>query len=198
MAADAIIFDVDGTLWDSTPFFSAILGDLASAPDEPLSKKLRQGKSIVTLVSQYGVSRLAFRRACVERSDELDLFEGIEETIAKLHASDMPLGIVTSLPGDTILIPLLEAKELLPLFGTVIHAGNCRPGKPNPKGLRTALNMLDARATKSVFYVGDRDVDQQTAANAGVSFAWASWGYQQEAPDGSAVLLRKVTEILAL
>src|SRR5258708_6598083 len=174
MAADAIVFDVDGTLWDSAPFFSAVLGDLAGVTHEALKEKLLRGDSIVTMVTQHGVSRQGFRRACMERSEELDLFDGIEETLERLRAADIPMGIVTSLPGEMILIPLLEAKELSRLFRTVIHAGNCRQRKPNATGLRAALNALDVQPSESVFYVGDKDVDQQTAANASVSFAWAS------------------------
>ncbi len=198
MAADAIVFDVDGTLWDSTPFFSAVLGDLARVPHEALSEKLLRGESIVTLVNQHGVSRQVFRRACLERSEELDLFDGIEETVGRLRTGNVPIGIVTSLPGEMILIPLLEAKDMLQLFRSVIHAGNCRLRKPNPTGLRAALNEIDVRPTVSVFYVGDRDVDQQTAANAGVSFGWASWGYQSERPVGTTTVLRTAREILAL
>jgi len=198
MAADAIVFDVDGTLWDSAPFFSAVLGDLAGVPHEALSRKLLRGESIVTLVIQHGVSRQMFRRACVERSEELDLFDGIEETLGRLRTGRVPIGIVTSLPGEMILIPLLEAKDLVQLFGSVIHAGNCRLRKPNPTGLRSSLSAIEVRPTESVFYIGDRDVDQQTAANAGVSFGWASWGYQHERPAGTTTVLSTAAEILAL
>lgn len=36
------------------------------------------------------------------------------------------------------------------------------------------------RAREDALYIGDSGVDQQTAQNAGVDFAWVSWGFRRE------------------
>jgi HAD superfamily hydrolase (TIGR01549 family) len=198
MAAEAIVFDVDGTLWDSSPFFATVLADITRTSAGALQEKLLRGDSIVTLQNQLDVSRAVFIRACVDRADELQLYDGIEHTLNALQASEIPIGILTSLPGESILLPLLRAKGLIEFFGSVFHAGNSRARKPSPLGLFKALEELNVQPTNQVFYVGDRDVDQKTAARANTSFAWASWGYQAQPPTGAQSVLTVTSEILAL
>jgi phosphoglycolate phosphatase-like HAD superfamily hydrolase len=49
-----------------------------------------------------------------------------------------------------------------------------------------------------VWYVGDLKSDCTAARNAGISFAWASWGYSSEMPAHASMHLSSFSEVLAI
>ena len=71
------------------------------------------------------------------------------------------------------------------------------PKKPDPTGTRLIMNELGANA-ESTLYVGDSNVDIQTAANAGLKMLAVSWGFrtrQQLAEAGAAQIVDSVAEL---
>jgi phosphoglycolate phosphatase len=136
------------------------------------------------------------RRATATISS-LALYDGIERVLQEYSDRDVPLGVCTSLPGS-IALPLLEAAELYAFFGGVAHAGNCPARKPHPDGILRVLSNLGVQPSPSVFYVGDRDVDSRTAANAQISFAWAAYGYVDAEPRFVTARILRPEQLLAL
>jgi phosphoglycolate phosphatase len=151
---------------------------------------------VVTLASEFGVSRTRLIQSCTATVDELALFVGVREALPDL-AVRVPLGVVTSLPGS-LAVPILEGVALLPLFSVVIHAGNCRSRKPSPGPLYAALQHLGISALADVFYVGDHVNDGLAAGRAGLGFAWASYGYGSARPAHTSVVLTRFDELLTL
>jgi len=49
--------------------------------------------------------------------------------------------------------------------------------KPNPSGVWYALQLMGATKEESV-YIGDSEVDFQTAQNSGLTFIAVSWGFR--------------------
>lgn len=49
--------------------------------------------------------------------------------------------------------------------------------KPNPSGVWYALELMGAKREESV-YIGDSEVDFQTAQNSGLTFIGVSWGFR--------------------
>ncbi len=59
-----------------------------------------------------------------------------------------------------------------------------------------ALQAIEGEPSIS-WFVGDKSSDAETAAAAGVRFAWASYGYGDKCPD-DAVILKHFRDVLGL
>jgi HAD superfamily hydrolase (TIGR01509 family) len=181
MAADALIFDLDGTVWDSASWFATALarGDPAAADTH--RTQLIDGGNIIKALDHAGMSRnrLLSEALC---SGPPPLFPAMREALNELAARGLAIGVATSLPG-TLALPMLAAADLADVFGIVVHAGTCRTPKPHPRSILMALDLLNIPASPTCFYVGDRASDADAAARAGVSFAWMSHGYERPAAD---------------
>ena len=74
MAASTLLFDVDGTLWASYPWYAEVLAGLSDANAVTLQAQLAAGQSIVALVKRQGVSDARFRSACLASTESLRLY----------------------------------------------------------------------------------------------------------------------------
>lgn len=198
MAPPAVIFDLDGTLWDSYPFYARLLDLDVGVPPEQTTTQLIHGTSIVSLIGRYAVSRSRFKRLAMDAARDLALYPGVPEVLSQLKAQGSRLAVLTNLPGEMIALPLLHAKGLLRFFNKVVHAGNCRGRKPRPDGLYLALDTLGVAANRKAFYVGDRASDAEAASRAGLSFAWAAYGYDKQKPAFVTATLRTIAGVLEL
>jgi phosphoglycolate phosphatase len=179
------------------PWYAAVLSSEAGVPPAESIAALHNGATIVGLMERYGISRARFMQRGSGMASELPLYPDVGATLATLAARGTARGIFTSLPG-TIVEPLLSATDIRDAFGAVIHAGNCRLRKPNGGGVLAALQQLAIAPGANVLYVGDRAIDAQTAKNAGVSFAWAVYGYERERPAFVTVELVRFEQLLRL
>jgi phosphoglycolate phosphatase-like HAD superfamily hydrolase len=166
MAAGSILFDLDGTLWNSLPWYAAILSNGDVARSAKLLNRLRCGASIVTLADQQGLSKAQLVRQCTANVHTLELFPLVKETLRELSRQGMPMGVVTSLSGE-VATAMLEGAGLIRFFAVMVHPGNCRSGKASGVPLGRALSQLQIEASKNVFYVGDREDDAAGARASG-------------------------------
>ena len=96
MAATALLFDLDGTVWDSYPWYGAALAaPLASSP-EIVVARLKAGENVVALAGSAGIRNTRFTRLCRSSSSELRLYAGVDETFIELERRAAPLGVVTN------------------------------------------------------------------------------------------------------
>jgi phosphoglycolate phosphatase len=196
MAVRAIIFDLDGTIWDTLPWYSRILGENGTLKAEDCVRALEGGQSIVRLIEDSGCTRSRFVAAATYSIGDLRVYPGIRKTLRELARREMPLAVFTSLPGS-IADPILSATGLNGYFRSVKHAGNA-PRKPNPKGIYEAVLELKLSSCEGVVYVGDRDIDARTATRAGIDFVWASYGYQAKPPETISHRINHPHELLDL
>jgi HAD superfamily hydrolase (TIGR01549 family) len=186
MAGRTLLVDLDGTVWDSAPWFA----DLASPSDrvgaDEITIGLRTsnaGMNAAKLIDQ-SIGKARFARACREQGSSLHLYDGCTDVLDRLSADGVELGVVTSLPG-WMAKPMLAVAGIDDLFAYVQCAQRGVPAKPNPIGLRLAMSALgsDPRDTT---YVGDALTDAGAARAADVAFIWASWGYGHSVANGDA------------
>ncbi len=180
MVARALIFDLDGTVWDSAGWFAEGLSGDDPAAMAAFRRQLIAGGNIVGALRQAGVTRQRLLSQAYRHCGPPPLFDGVAEALGALAGRGTPLAAATSLPG-TIAMPMLEMAGLTGRFAAVVHAGLCRQAKPNPASLLMALSMIGQSPAADVFYIGDRSSDASAAARAGVSFAWVRHGYEQPA-----------------
>ena len=194
MKYDAVIFDLDGTLLNTLEDLADAVNAALKSHDMPTRSldEVRQfvgngiRKLIVRAVPEGTSQKLtedvlaAFRRYyAVHCQDKTVPYEGIEELLVKLKKMGIKTAVVSNKADFAV-------KELMPVyFPGLIHVAmgeNEEAGikkKPSPEMVWRALELL-ACGREGALYVGDSDVDVQTAANAGIPCVSVTWGFRGE------------------
>ena len=97
------------------------------------------------------------------------------EVLTELKEKGYLLGVVTN-KGYPLTIYSLEICGIKHLFDVVISADDVRIPKPDPTGIYKALEKLGIKDKKECLYLGDNDIDYETASNAGVDTLLVTWG----------------------
>lgn len=210
MTPQAVIFDLDGTLVDSAPVVGAILdgmrGERGLAPlDHALYREWSSRGGAVLVGRALDIAEEDAAAAVAEfraryagiAAEEAHLYAGVRETLRRLAASGCALGLCTNKP-DHLTRNVLRDLDLRHVFATVVAGEPGRKAKPDREPLDRALAVLGASPDRAIF-VGDSRVDQQTAAAAGVRFAFFSGGYD-DGVDRAAVdhHLDAISDLLTL
>ena len=186
MAASALIFDLDGTVWDSYPWYAERIGKGDARRRTAALADLRDAKSAATLLKKAGVTPARFRKVCAT-ADRMRLYPDALDTLIVLDQRSTALGVVTNLP-NWMASPLLSMHDLDGLFGSVVTWGSTSRHKPNPDPLLLCCEQLGIDSG-DVWYVGDSPNDCRAAQAAEMPFAWARWGYCDRAPQGADEVL---------
>ncbi len=194
--AQAVLFDLDGTLIDSAP-------DLGAAAD-----KMRTDRGLSSLpLDDYrpmagagarGMLGIAFGMTpehpdfevmkeeffanyenCM--TERTRIFEGVVDMIARLVAQGLPWGVVTN-KSSRFTDPLTAAMPLFATAGAIV-SGNTTPyAKPHPEPLFEAARRLSVDPTRCV-YVGDDERDIVAGLAAGMGTVAATYGYLGQQSD---------------
>ena len=197
MARRALLLDLDGTLWDSHPWYAEILAELGAGPAKDLEQALASGANLVRLAREAGVSRSRLGTRAKRSEKPIDLFDDVHETLLALKERGTQIGVVTNIPG-WLANPLIDRAGLNDYFCVVVTRSDRVPPKPSPGGMHKALEALGVEAKLDAWYVGDAITDAGAAAAAGVPFAWAAYGYESDQPFGTERVLHGFAETLDL
>ncbi|MBV1867821.1 MAG: phosphoglycolate phosphatase [Marinosulfonomonas sp.] len=189
----SIVFDLDGTLIDSAPDLHAAANRLLQAEGHS-GLSLAQVKSFIgngvpvlvaklakaTGLDQSAVSLSALTARFVtdydaHSSDLTMLYPGVLDALSVLRDRGVRLGICTNKPA----VPtqtILSAFQLDGFFEVVIGGDTFPVRKPDPKPLLAAFEQLGDGPR---LYVGDSEVDANTALAAAVPFALFTQGYRK-------------------
>jgi 2-phosphoglycolate phosphatase len=172
-----IVFDLDGTLVDSYGAITESLNvALSSAGLDPVpEEKVRRmvGLGLETLMSRaMGEARVeegvrVFRRhyetICVERTT---LLPQVAETLECLRGRGYLMAVATNKPSY-FARRILEGLGADRHFTAVLGPDRVENKKPHPEMVRNAILEMGLSASRTL-YVGDMEVDIQTARAAGV------------------------------
>ena len=197
MAAEALLFDLDGTLGDTHRWYAEALAAECTTHAQELHRHIVGGTAAVTLADRLGIGRPRFLRACRAGLDRLPLYPGVRETLQRLRERGTPLGLVTSL-SPAVMRVILEDPLLGRCFSAAVGAQAGLRRKPHPAPLLEALRRMGLRPSERVWYIGDHASDQAAARGAGVRFAWASFGYRVAPPVTADAVLRRFVDVLDL
>jgi phosphoglycolate phosphatase len=188
----AVIFDLDGTLVDS----AAALRDIAN------SYMTRRGLSLLSLEEARSYigngAPVLLERALKARNahDPANFdahfeefhqiysdapgaanvpFPGVEDTLRHLLAQGYKLGLCTNKPAAPTRV-VLEAHGWHEFMPVAISGDTLAQRKPHPEPLHEAGRRLGATR---IVYVGDSEVDAETAQAAGVPFLLFTEGYRK-------------------
>ncbi len=206
---DSIIFDMDGTLWDSTP-------EVAIAFNKVLREKHPEVKEVVTpqlLQELFGLpldviavklyqsvpedqAIQVMKECCDYECDYLaehgaTLYEGLEQALMEL-AKEHKLFIVSNCQEGYIQCFFRAYPHLEKYFTDYEYPG--RSGKLKADNIRL---VIERNGLKSPIYVGDTQGDANAAKEAGVPFIFARYGFGDvKEYDGVVNSLVELTELI--
>lgn len=212
MAIRYLLFDLDGTLIDTTELilscYRRSVSNLVESPptDEEILKgfgtplPMQLHRLFPTLRDRTDELVEQWRAAQEELHDELiKPFPGTEQVLAELHRRGYPVGIVTSKERST-------AKRGMALYGIdryvdlIVSLDDTENHKPHPEPLLKAMELMAAPSEETI-YVGDSLHDMRAGRAAGVKVAAALWGPFAKGPlleFGPDYLLDSIDELLDL
>ena len=197
MARHTLLLDLDGTLWDSRPWFAEILARVSGASAAELKSRLASGVSVVRLAEERGVSRSRLAREARGSAGSLGFYDGARRTLDALRNRATPMGVVTNLPR-WLVEPVTDATGVGTYFEVLVTPRPGVPAKPQPHGILKALQAMGHAADLHTWFVGDGIGDAEAAAAAGVRFAWVSYGYDADPPPGTETVLHSFEDVLRL
>ena len=186
MRFTTILFDLDGTLIDSTKLIVESYHHTmrvhrgATFPDDewiaglgtPLRVQFRRFSDdpaeIERMMATYREWNLAHHDAMVRA------FPGALETVRKLKAAGGRLGIVTSKNRHGVKLGL-DLCGFDGLFDTVVTSDDLEASKPDPAPVLAALTRLGA-TPRGTLFVGDSPHDIASGRDAGTTTAACLWG----------------------
>lgn len=186
----AIVFDLDGTLIDSAPDLHAALNKVLDAEGaEPVSLAETRsfvGHGIPNLVHaaraargidparQQTMTEAMFHHYMLAPAALSRPYSGVIACLEALQAAGHPLGLCTNKAiAPTRMI--LAALDLDRFFPVVIGGDSMVQKKPDPAPLHAAFAPLG----QPFLYVGDSEVDAETALAAAIPFALHTEGYRK-------------------
>ncbi len=186
----AAVFDLDGTLLDTLGDLTAAVNTALQAENMPLRTitEVRGfvGNGIANLIERSvadGTDEAVTAR-CLARFKEYyaehiaDLtapYDGVTDLLAGLRAAGIKSCVVSNKFDEGV------AELCKRFFGELIdfsvgESPTVRR-KPAPDSVLRAVELLGV-APDNVLYIGDSEVDGQTAHNAGLDFVGVSWGFR--------------------
>lgn len=103
------------------------------------------------------------------------VFDGVYDVLVALRAQGSRLAVCTNKPLEPAQ-HVLRDMGLDGFFDSVVGGDSLAVRKPDPEPLFLAMEDTDV---EDVLYVGDSEVDAETAARAGVRFALFTEGYRK-------------------
>lgn len=188
---NTVIFDLDGTLLDT-------LDDLSNSVNYALYQhglpqrtqaEVRRflGNGIQSLMRQsVGQDTLSeadfdtvfrtFRAHYVEHClDRTQPFPGIISMLQQLQAHGIKMAIVSNKLHEAV--QELNRRFFSDYIDIAVGESATVRRKPNPDAVHCALEQLGSRREEAL-YVGDSEVDWQTARNAGLRVVLVEWGFR--------------------
>ena len=189
---NTVVFDLDGTLLDT-------LGDLAGSVNYALRKHGLPECSLQEVRSFLGNGIVRLMQGAVKNAVQGAAFEEVFQTF-RSHYLEHCLDTTQPYPG---ILPMMEklreagvkmaivSNKLHPavqelsrrffaeLVTSAVGESETVRRKPNPDGVLRALKEMGSRPEEAI-YVGDSEVDWETARNAGLRCALVCWGFRDE------------------
>lgn len=186
----AVLFDLDGTLADTSPDMADALNILLEKIGKPpidyeLARKHTSKGSVALIQLAYEQALEDPLRTQLQKQylqiyadnlyNKTTLFTGVAELLAALDEAKLPWGIVTNKPGN-LAEPLIKALGLAERCKCIVSGDTLPKRKPHPDPLHHASSILDIKEQHTL-YMGDDPRDIQAGKAAGMLTAAASYGY---------------------
>ncbi|MBF6056914.1 MULTISPECIES: HAD family hydrolase [Thiomicrorhabdus] len=192
MQLKCILFDLDGTLLDTSYDFSYALNQTCSDFKQPrlnyqdVRKTVSQGGLAMTKLAfpeldeeELETRRQHFLKIYFENIDRhTRLFPGLEAGMRALAKAEIPWGIITNKP-TWLTERLLESIEFPSAPKTIVCGDTLAVRKPDPQPMWLAAETCGF-SPEECLYIGDHPRDIEAGINAKMHTAAAWYGYLPE------------------
>ncbi|SDJ85696.1 HAD-IA family hydrolase [Aliiruegeria lutimaris] len=185
-----LVFDLDGTLVDSAPDLQAVANQVLSGEGfAPIS--LDEARDFIGEGTAVFVRKMRARRGIPDSEQPrllasfMALYEnavehtqpypGAIEILSRLKESGHSLGLCTNKPLGPCMA-LLRHLEIDTYFDAITAGDSLPVHKPDPAPL---LHTLDSMGDGPAFFIGDSEIDGETAKRAGIPFVFFTEGYSK-------------------
>lgn len=187
---NAAIFDMDGTilntlddLMDSTNFalknnglkersLEEIRFFVGNGIQKLIERAVPQGTSKEVFEKVFADFKSHYKIHC---ADKTSYYDGIPSVIQTLRKMGVKTAVVSN-KADFAVQELVEV-YFKGLFDVALGEKTGVSKKPSPDMVNAALSVLGVEK-ESAFYIGDSDVDFETAKNSSLDFIGVSWGFR--------------------
>lgn len=190
MKYDLLIFDLDGTILDTLEdlkistnyalnfhgFPERTLDEVRRFVGNGIGKLIERAVPAGTSAEETGRVLATFKRHYGKHcADHTKPYEGIEALLKKLREHGFQTAVVSN--KADFAVQELKEQYFPGLFDFVVGEREGIRRKPCPDSVNEVLKMLGKTATQAI-YIGDSDVDIDTAKNAGMDVIGVSWGFR--------------------
>ena len=210
MKYDAILYDMDGTVLDT-------LGDLCDSVNYSLAQFSFPAITMREAAQYLGKgARRLITLACPEGTDEETVekvlafylpwynehcriktapYDGILEMMHKFRALGVKQAVISNKPDPAV--QSLAEDFFSGLLELAVGESKDVRRKPAPDGVLNAAKKMNMPLDRCV-YIGDTEVDIETAKNAGMDCISVTWGFrsaQQLIDSGASVMVNNAEEL---
>ena len=184
------VFDMDGTilntlddLMDSTNFalknnglkersLEEIRFFVGNGIQKLIERAVPQGTSKEVFEKVFADFKSHYKIHCADKTSYYDGIPSVVQTLRKM-------GVKTAVVSNKADFAVQELVEVYfrGLFDVALGEKTGVSKKPSPDMVNAALSVLGVEK-ESAFYIGDSDVDFETAKNSSLDFIGVSWGFR--------------------
>jgi len=179
---EAIIFDLDGTLFDSRKTIRRCLNaTIMEYGKEPFGDDVKDliGKHLMEILALRGIDNEEaaerYRQIQMETyMQDMRMFDGVVDMLEALKKKGYELGVATMRNGR-ITREILDGMGIAHYFRSVVGTDDTKYPKPDPEHVLTACRLLEIEPEKAVM-VGDTIFDILSGKGAGCYTIGVDWG----------------------
>ena len=190
MKYKAVLFDMDGTVLDTLDDLTDAVNasfrhfDLPVVERGLVSSSLGNGAAYLirhclpeTVSDEESDAVLSWYKDYYDAHCRIKTspYPGIPELMQALHRQRIKLAIISNKPDPAV--QELAAQFFPGLMDVVVGESAAVRRKPSPDSVLTAAGAMEVPVGQCV-YIGDTEVDIQTAKNAGMDCITVSWGFR--------------------
>lgn len=182
---DAIIFDLDGTLWNAAP--TTVLGWNRALEDLGVQERITiEDIQSVTGKPQEQCIEILLPEVKSSHPDIVDILNRYEEDFIKKHRAQLYDGVKESIPKLAQSFPLfivsnctewyLDLFFKFSEFAEHFRDFDCHGKSGIPKS-EMLKNMIERNGLEKAVYIGDTTGDESAAKDAGLPYIYAAYGF---------------------
>lgn len=213
MAYKGAIFDLDGTLVDSLADLADAMNYALKILDQPTwdleAYRKKVGNSTNLLIKRalapdkqnlfdemFKISSEKYAQICLNKTRP---YKGMSESLNELHKKRVKLAVLTNKDHEMAVkvVTHLFGKNL---FDAIVGTTTGNPIKPDPTQTLELVRKLKLKPQETVF-VGDSDVDMQTAKACKMLAVGVNWGFrpiEELKQNGADIIVGRPEKLLEL
>ncbi len=213
MKYQAVFFDLDGTILNTLDDLADSANHVLAAKGFPVHPTERYktfvGNGIPKLIERMlpsGASEQIIADTLTDfqayyalhKNDKTAPYPGIPELLQALKARGIKLCVLSNKQHD-LSVAIVRHHFGADTFNIIQGQSDRFPTKPDPTSCRFIMEQLSISAPHTL-YVGDSNVDMQTAHNAGLIACGVSWGFrsvEELTQAGADVIVTRPSDILS-